>query len=74
MKDSTALPMRKPGTVDRPRLARTIRLWSIFGVIVSLAASFVLEGAVTMAVLAVSFFFAYMFATQWRERLAEPTL
>lgn len=66
--------MRKTGSIDRPRLAQTIRMWSILGAIASLAASLVLDGTVTMAVLAVIFFFAYMFATQWRERLAEPTL
>lgn len=61
-------------SADRGHLAQVLRLWSIVGAVASLAASLVLEEAVTMAVLAVLFFFAYMFATQWRERLAEATL
>lgn len=73
-KGSTVLPMREDGPAGWLRLARSIRLWSIAGATGSLVASLVLETAVTMAMLAVVFFFTYMFATQWRERLTEPVL
>lgn len=52
------------------RIAQVIRAWSAFGAGAAMAGAVVLEHH-CMTFQAVFFFFAYILATQWRERVLE---
>ncbi|MCC3299790.1 hypothetical protein [Arthrobacter caoxuetaonis] len=56
--------------MNRLRIAQVIRAWSAVGAVSATAAAVALQHNY-MSAQAVLFFFTYMFATQWRERIID---
>ncbi|MGK3708936.1 hypothetical protein [Arthrobacter sp. IK3] len=54
-------------------LAQVIRAWAAAGAAAALAAAVVLDDSLIMPSQAAGFFFAYVLATQWRERQLSET-
>ncbi|MCC3292516.1 hypothetical protein LJ759_16490 [Arthrobacter sp. zg-Y1110] len=55
------------------RLANVIRGWSAAGTAAAVGSAAVLHDPIIMPAQAVLFFFTYIFATQWQERLLQDS-